>query len=46
MLNCSDLSLYVYKNVLRIDLIHEVGAKGAIILIKSWPYWCDGVECY
>lgn len=48
MLNCSGPSLYVYKNVLNkmLILIDEVGAKGTIILIKSRPYWCDGVECY
>lgn len=48
MLNCSGPSLYVYKNVLNkmLILIDEVGAKRTIILIKSGPHWCDGVECY
>lgn len=48
MLNCTGPSLYVYKNVLNkmLILIDEVGAKRAIILIKSRSHWCDGSECY
>lgn len=48
MLNCSGPSLYVYKNVPNkmLILIDEVRAKRTIILIKSRPHWCDGVECY